>query len=338
MNIQVSELRPLMLTKLAKLHVDTEKAMVMVDVLLEGELLGHRTHGIQLFKPYIASLLKGEMEALGAYELLNQTLVSELWDGRYISGTWLTTKGLERAAEMARAHGIGTVVIRKAHHIACLAAYLEFWGRQGLMVILSCSDPMSKTVAPFGGTKAAYGPNPLAVGIPTTADPIMMDISTSSTANGVINKARALQQKLPEPWLLTPEGQPTDDPETFFSEEPSTILPLGGMDLGYKGFALGLMVEALTNALGGYGRVEDPQRWGASVFIQVIAPQHFSGESAFVREIDFLKSKCVPNRPIDLKEPVRMPGQRGLVLKSKQLEEGIPVAGDWLQWLKEDKV
>lgn len=333
MNIPVSELRPLMLAKLAKLSFDIEKAKVMVDVLLEGELLGHRTHGLQLFKPYVASLLKGEMEVLGSYEILNQTLVSELWDGRYMSGTWLTTKGVERAAEMAQEHGVGTVVIRKSHHIACLAAYLEFWTRQGLMVMLSCSDPMNKAVAPYGGTKAVYSPNPLAVGIPSTTDPIIMDISTSSTANGVINKTKALQQKLPQPWLLTPEGRPTDDPATFFAEEPSTILPLGGMDLGYKGFALGLMVEALTNALGGYGRVEEPYRWGASVFIQVIAPKHFSGDSAFVREIDFLKNQCIPNSPIDPKRPVRMPGQGGLEHKAKQLKEGLTVDEDWLLWL-----
>ncbi len=96
--------------------------------------------------------------------------------------------------EMAKSEGVGTVVIQKSHHIACLAAFLEVVARKNLMVIIACSDPRNKTVAPFGGKIPVYSPNPLAIGIPTEGDPILIDVSISATANAVVNRAAKNQE------------------------------------------------------------------------------------------------------------------------------------------------
>ena len=39
--------------------------------------------------------------------------------------------------------------------------------------------------------------------------------------------------------------------------------PLGGSDVGYKGFGLSLLVEALTAAMTGFGRADAPRVSGA---------------------------------------------------------------------------
>jgi len=46
---------------------------------------------------------------------------------------------------------------------------------------------------------------------------------------------------LPGNWLLDSEGHPTNQPSALFSDPPGTVLPLGGTDVGYKGFGLALM-------------------------------------------------------------------------------------------------
>ena len=46
----------------------------------------------------------------------------------------------------------------------------------GLVVEILSSDPSVATVAPYGGTRPTFTPNPLAFGIPTGGDPIMIDI------------------------------------------------------------------------------------------------------------------------------------------------------------------
>jgi LDH2 family malate/lactate/ureidoglycolate dehydrogenase len=104
-------------------------------------------------------------------------------------------------------------------------------------------------------------------------------------------------------------------------EPPATILPLGGMDSGYKGFALGLLVEALTSGLAGHGRVDNPDTWGASVFLQVIDPDAFGGSQAFQKVNQFLVAACLRSKPLE--GPVRMPGSRALQLRNDQKKNGL---------------
>jgi L-lactate dehydrogenase len=314
--------------------LDFEKAESTSRILLEGELLGHTTHGLALVKPYLDELQSGQMEKLGSYEMINSTATTETWNGRYLPGIWLTEKAIEKASEIAKKDGIGTVVIQKSHHIACLAAFLEKTARQNLMVIIACSDPRNKTVAPFGGKIPVYSPNPLALGIPTETDPILIDVSMSTTANAVVNRAAKNNEKLAGEWLLKSDGTTTNDPQTFFENPASTLLPLGGMDLGYKGFALGIMIEAMTSALGGHGRNDNPERWGASVFVQVIDPSKFSGENYFLKEMEFFKNQCLASTPLNAKNPVRMPGEKGLKRKKWNLENGLLISDELLNLLE----
>ncbi|MCA0364234.1 MAG: Ldh family oxidoreductase [Bacteroidetes bacterium] len=318
------------ITNLFKFYgLDPEKSANIARILTEGELLGHTTHGLALVKPYLDELENGQMERNGSFEVKNATNTTQTWDGRYLPGTWLTEKAIETATEMAKNEGVGTVVIQKSHHIACLAAFLEVVARKNLMVIIACSDPRNKTVAPFGGKIPVYSPNPLAIGIPAVDDPILIDVSMSATANAVVNRAAKNKQLLDGNWLLKPEGTATNDPQTFFQNPPSTLLPLGGMDLGYKGFALGIMIEAMTSALGGYGRKDNPERWGASVFVQVIDPTKFAGENAFLAEMENLRKQCLASG-----DNVRMPGQKGLKNKEMLLSNGIPLDMELIELLK----
>jgi LDH2 family malate/lactate/ureidoglycolate dehydrogenase len=101
------------------------------------------------------------------------------------------------------------------------------------------------------------------------------------------------------------------------------VLPLGGVELGHKGFALALFVEAMTSALAGHGRADDVKRWGASVFVQLIDPDRFGGGGAFVRETSFLADACLGTPAAAGKPPVRLPGQGALSRREKQLATGV---------------
>lgn len=63
--------------------------------------------------------------------------------------------------------------------------------RRNKMVMILSSDPSDAHVAPFGGLKPVMTPNPIAVGIPTGGDPVMVDVSTSITTAGLGKKRRA---------------------------------------------------------------------------------------------------------------------------------------------------
>src|SRR4030095_832327 len=97
----------------------------VADVLLDGDLLGHTTHGLALLAPYREELDQGKMAKSGEPTVIVRRLAAETWDGNRLPGPWLCLRALEKAMLMARECGTGAVVIRRSHHIACLAAYLK---------------------------------------------------------------------------------------------------------------------------------------------------------------------------------------------------------------------
>jgi len=245
------------------------------------------------------------------------------WDGRYLPGPWLVREAIGIAQARLADAPVITFVIRRSHHIGCLQAYLKPVTDKGYVILISCSDPASRTVAPHGGIAPRFSPNPLAAGIPTATAPILMDISLSTTANAVCKRWAAEDKRAPGPWLVNRDGQATDDPKVILDGQGGALLPLGGMDLGHKGFALALLVEALTNALSGHGRADTESRWGASVFFQIINPDGFGGREAFLRETTFLAETCRQSSVAPGKSPVRLPGEAAQQRRAAQLAIGV---------------
>lgn len=318
-----SDLQALSEKLLKACGLSPDRAQTVATTLIESDLMGHTTHGLALLPVYLKELESGGMSREGEPIVLQDHGASFSWDGNYLPGPYLVHQAIDQAISRTQDHPVVTGTIHKAHHIGCLAAYPEKVTEQGLVLLLSCSDPRNATVAPFGGLKGAYSPNPIAAGFPTDDDPIIIDISMSATANGYINQKQKAGEKLPHPWLQDAKGKVTDDPEAFFADPPATILPLGNQDSGYKGFALGILVEALTNALGGFGRSSKPDNWGGSVFLQIINPAAFGGVEYFKKEMSFFRENALRNPTLPDAPPVRMPGQRAGQMRKEYLRSGV---------------
>jgi LDH2 family malate/lactate/ureidoglycolate dehydrogenase len=308
---------------LTQAGLDAPIAADVATILVEGDLLGHTTHGLQLLSPYLCELDSGAMLRAGAPSVVARHTASEAWDGNRLPGPWLVLRALERAAAIARKHGTGTVSIRRSHHIACLGAYLKRATDQGLLIILTCSDPAIASVAPFGALTPVFTPNPIAAGLPTSGDPILLDISASLTTNGQINRLVQEGRRLPHPWVQDHRGNPTDDPGELFKEPKGTLLPTGGLDAGHKGYSLALLIEALTAGLSGHGRADPSEGWGATVFLQIFDPEAFGGLKQFARQMDWLAAACHAATPRVGVEKVRLPGERGLAQFRRQQQNGV---------------
>ncbi len=295
----------------------------VAEVLVDGDLLGHTTHGLALLSGYLGELEKGTMARDGAPKVVGKRPAVETWDGGRLPGPWLTLRAFDTATTMAATYGTGTVVIRRSHHIACLAAYLKRVTDQGMMALLYCSDPSGRSVAPFGGVSPVFTPNPMAAGIPTSGDPILLDISASCTTNGLTNRLYKEGGRLPHPWVQDAQGNATDDPAVLFAEPKGTLLPLGGLDVGHKGYALALLIEACTGALAGHGRADPSEGWGATVFAQVFDPAAFGGAAEFNRQTDWLVNACHEATPRPGGPPVRVPGENGMKRHREQTASGV---------------
>ncbi len=303
--------------------VAADKAVVVAEILVEGDLLGHTTHGLQMMIPYMKSIAKGGMLLDGEPDVVRDRGAAFAWDGRYLPGPWLVVKAIDQAIERAETYGIAAATIVKTHHIACLQSYLKRVTDKGMAILLMCSDPAEALVAPHGGKEARYTPNPLAFGAPTDDGAILIDVTLSTVTNGMAMRLHKEGKKFPGPWLKDADGNPTDDPGARFTDPMGSFMPLGGADLGHKGFALGTMVEVLTSALGGHGRNLKPTRWNASVFLQVFDPEFFGGREAFVRENAYFADLCRSTPVVEGGDPVRMPGDASLSRRADQLKNGV---------------
>jgi L-lactate dehydrogenase len=308
---------------LQRAGLENEKATAVADILVEADLLGHTTHGLALLAPYLGEIENGGMTKGGEPLVVADFPAALTWDGRRLPGPWLTVKALETAMARARTQGSCTVAIRRSHHIACLAAYLRPVAEAGFCVLLSCSDPFVSSVAPFGGRRGVFTPNPLAAAWPTAGEPVIFDISMSVTTNALTKRLHGEGRRFPGTWALTAAGEPTDDPGILSTNPPGTLLPIGGLDHGHKGFALALMVETLTGALAGHGRADPGEGWGASVWVQVYDPALFGGTEAFRRQTEQVAATCRATPPRPGVERVRLPGETGLHLRRRQLAEGV---------------
>lgn len=311
--------------------MEADKAAVTAAVLVEGDMIGHETHGLQLMHWYIESLGDGSLNGRGSYEVVADKGSAFVWDGALLPGAWLLTKALDQACERVAEHGIVAAAIRNCHHTCALSAYMRAVTERGLIVQISASNPAAARVAPYGGTRPVLTPNPLAMGFPTSGDPFLIDVSTSITTTTMTQLLAKRGEKYPEAWGLTAAGEPTDDPREI-TERGGSMMPLGGALKGHKGFGLALMVDLLGQGLSGKGRANTtPGPLAQSAFIQVIDPAFFAGLEAFTEQSDWLAEACRSNPPAPWNGgPVRVPGDSAARKRRAALGDGVPVAEtDW---------
>jgi len=285
--------------------------------------MGHTTHGLSLLPNYLKELESGISNADGEPNVLADRGATVIWDGNSVPGTCLVASAVAEALSRTPQHGVVTCVIKRSGHIGALISYLQRATEHGRIMILMTTNPLARSVVPAGGIDPVLAPNPIAFGCPTDGDPILIDISTSAVANGWVRRWASEGKQLPGDWVQNSEGKLTRDPGALFGSPPGALLPLGGIELGHKGFALGLMVEILTGGLSGVGHTGTPAEAGNLVFMQLIDPDAFGGLSLLKRDTSILADTCRRSRPRSEETAVRMPGDRALERRRAQLSTGV---------------
>lgn len=296
--------------------MEEDKARATSRLLALTDMMGRRTHGLAMLPLYLAELEKHRqtngaagMKPSGEPQVIKDSGAALVWDGDYLPGGWLVSRAIDLAVERCAKFGVVTVALRKTHHIGCLAALVKQAADRGYVAIIANSDPAGKRVAPYGGKRALFTPDPYAIGYPGKPNPVLVDICASITTTSMTRQKVAEGKPFDHPWLLDADGVPTRDPAVLEHSEPRGSLQLiGGLEYGHKGFGMALMIEALSQGLSGHGRLDAPTRWGGNVFLQVLDPEHFAGGEAFGAQMDHLSDACRANPPIDPSKPVRMPG------------------------------
>src|SRR6476646_8795934 len=111
-----------------------------------------------------------------------------------------------------RSQGIAAAAIRHSSHCGAAGHPVERLANAGLVALMFVNTPGA--MAPWGGSKALFGTNPIAFACPLSGRaPLFIDLSLSKVARGNVMTAKQRGEPIPEGWALDDEGKPTTDPD-----------------------------------------------------------------------------------------------------------------------------
>lgn len=243
MILSVEQLRELGMAIFVRAGVPEDVAASVVRALVLAELDGIPSHGFSRIPFYVDQAQSGKVDAKARPAISQPAPASVLVDARHGFAFPAIEAGLERAVPLARRYGVSVLGVTRSHHCGVVGLYAERIAEDGLVSLLFSNTPAA--MAPWNGSKASFGTNPLAFGCPREGRrPLVIDMSLSKVARGKIMGAKQRGEGIPEGWALDAQGQPTTDPAAALD---GTMIPVGDA----KGAALALMVEVLSATLTG---------------------------------------------------------------------------------------
>ena len=216
--------------------------------LVDANLAGHDSHGVQHIPGYVRSVQEGQIVGDAEPRVLRETPVTALVSGQWTFGQVAAGFAPGCAIEKARRSGLAAVGLVQVNHIGRLGEYAEMAARAGVVAIVVAGGFAEERgqAVPFGGARPALGTNPIAVGFPAgRSEAMFLDFATTAIAAGKVAVARAKGLPLSPGVLLDREGRATTDPNAYY--EGGALLPFGG----HKGYALSMAVEFLGRVVTG---------------------------------------------------------------------------------------
>jgi L-2-hydroxycarboxylate dehydrogenase (NAD+) len=308
--------------------VSASDADAQTELLLDGDLRGHHSHGVQRLPVLVERFHNGLIVTDAAVRIDWRTEAFARVDGGWGFGASVATVAIDAVVERAATTGIAMAAVRGANHIGMLAPHVERIARSGQIgIALTTSEAL---VHPWGGSQPLVGTNPIGIAIPTLDEPLVVDMSTAAVSMGKVLEHLSKSMPLPQGWAVDSEGRPTTDAQ---AASRGAISPFGGP----KGYALGVALEMLVAVLTGTALGADvtgtldttePTTKG-DVFLAVSLER--LGLQAALPAITAY-AHLLRSSGVDTDRPVSVPGDRARRLRLHRLEHGIPLhRATWAQ-------
>ncbi|KAJ9223586.1 hypothetical protein DTO271D3_5872 [Paecilomyces variotii] len=303
--------------------VPPRNASIVADCLVQADLRGVDTHGINRIPSYMARIREGVLDAKADPSLNQITPVVAQVDGKNGFGFVAAHMGMARAIEMAKDFGIGMVSVKHSNHFGMSAWIVQQALDAGMMSLVFTNS--SPALPVWGGRSKLMGVSPIACGAPAGKEkPFILDMAPSVAARGKIYKAARRGEKIPTDWALDGEGKQTDDPNQALE---GVMLPMGGP----KGSALAIMMDVFSGVLSGSafaGHVTNPydpsKPADVGHFLVAIKPDLFMSLEDFKERMDYLYRRVVESDKMAGVDRIYYPGEIEQLTREQRLETGIP--------------
>jgi hydroxycarboxylate dehydrogenase B len=296
--------------------------------LVQAEQMGHASHGLVRVLEYRESAAAGQIVAGEEPAVATRTGSVAVVDGRWGWGHLAADLAARVAGDLAEETGAGFVAVRNCNHSGRLGEWVENLAERNLIGIglLSCGP----AVAPLGGLDRVLGTNPLAIAVPTSDRPVVLDFATAGVAEGKVRVAARAGKQVPPGVLQTGDGEPTTDPDAFYAG--GSILPFGA----HKGYALSVMIQLLGEALTGGGRPESQRTLMSNGLVLIaLSPDPARPVPEFLALVDECRERITSSRPASADRPVLLPGDVEAHTAAAQPDGCVSVAAElWDELLR----
>jgi ureidoglycolate dehydrogenase (NAD+)/L-2-hydroxycarboxylate dehydrogenase (NAD+) len=296
MKIKIKEINQKITEGLLLRDLSQDDAKIISDALIEAETRGKKTHGINK----VFTMEKAIRAVEGRPEVIKDKGNYAFIDGHkqlgHISANFAVDILLKKVKEFDNA----VVGVKNSFYYTMAGIYAEKVAREGYVaLILNNGGPSS--VSAFGGVDPILGTNPIAIGIPTKNDPIVLDMTTGEKPWGEINLAKVEERNLQPNTFLDKDGKFTTDPQ-----EAIGIIPFGG----YKGYGLNFMFEILTGAMVsskmGY---QTKNSYDLGFLFLAYSPTMFGTKEDFENEVEQLVKDVKSSRRAQGFSKILLPGE-----------------------------
>jgi uncharacterized oxidoreductase len=262
----------------------------VAELLVRAEVGGHPGHGLRRLRQYANAWKGGTIVPSARPEIVRDDGSTLTLDGRRALGQVVCTLAADLAARRALEHGVSAVAVRHSGHAGRLADYADRACGHGAAALVFANDSgAAQTVAPPGGREARLSTNPVAAGVPRPRAPhFVIDLATSVAAHGKVRVLQDAGRPVPDAWM-----------------RDGLLQPLGGA----KGFALGLLVEALAGVVSGAGASSaNPGPDDQGVFMLAFEPARFGPPAEIAERLEAMLA-YVLDVPLEAGAvPLRAPG------------------------------
>ena len=281
----------------------------VADSLLESELRGYASHGLQRLPAYLRSMRDHTIDPHATPVIEGDDAPATLRiDGRRAFGQLSAAFAAEELIPRAHQYGVSAATIRRCGHTGRLGEYTGMLADAGLIgFATSNSEPWVS--GPAGGPRL-LGPNPLSWAVPGSP-PVVVDFATSATAVGRVAGALARGEPLAAGMLRDRDGRPSEDPADLFTG--GALRPAAGA----KGFGLAVIADILGGILSGSRSGSDPDYDGShGTFLLALDISAFLDPAEVIRQIEELRVRLA-------EAAADLPGARAARSRHAMLKTGI---------------
>jgi uncharacterized oxidoreductase len=314
------------------------EAKTIAERLAGSNLVGHDSHGIARVPRYVEWMEKGWVFPNLKPEIVIDAGAMGCLDAKQgfgqVAGEYAVDDGISRAKK----HGVSVVGLRNSGHLGRIGDWAERAADADLISFHFVNVRGSLLVAPFGGSDRRGSTSPLAIGIPSKdKDHIILDMATSTVAEGKVMVAQKGGKQLPHGALIDSTGKLTTNPEAMYGKIRDDEVPNPDKGTGaitafglHKGSGINFMMEMLGGALTGNGvcgalNEKERRKFSNGMLSIYIEVEKMVDFDYFRKEVESYAEFVRASKPSQNNDKVLIPGDKEISTKEERLKFGLPV-------------